>query len=335
MVIKVKVKNSSYNVIIEKGVINCLNEHISSNGKTLVLTDSGVPQIYAKTVADNFACPFIYVLPQGEQSKNVNNYQAILSFMLENGFTRKDRLIAVGGGVVGDLGGFVASTYMRGIDFYNVPTTFLAQVDSSIGGKVAIDFGGVKNSVGAFYQPKGVFIDTVTLETLPDRILYSGLVESIKMAATSDAKLFEYIENCASVRENLEHIIYNSLLIKKDVVEKDEKEHDLRRVLNFGHTIGHAVESYFNGKLYHGECVGIGMLCMSSDTVKERIYKLLTKFGLPAEVQAEPRALLDIAMHDKKSIGDLVVGVYVDKIGYFTLTNLDANEISRIVERFL
>jgi 3-dehydroquinate synthase len=180
------------------------------------------------------------VIPQGEKNKNFETYKFLLEVLSENEFTRNDCIVAVGGGVVGDISGFTASTYMRGIDFYNIPTTLLSQVDSSIGGKTAIDFYGYKNTVGAFYQPKAVVIDPDVLKTLPKRQLNNGLCESIKMAATSDKELFNLIKN-GGAYDNIETVIEKSLKIKKAVVENDEKEVGLRRVLNFGHTVGHAV----------------------------------------------------------------------------------------------
>ena len=200
--------------------------------------------------------------------------------MLDAGFTRRDCVIAVGGGVVGDLSGFAASIYMRGIDFYNIPTTLLSQVDSSVGGKTAIDFEGVKNIVGAFYPPKAVLIDENVLSTLPLRQLNNGLAEALKMSMTSDRELFDIFEN-GNPYENIGTVIEKSLLIKTDVVNKDEKEQGLRRVLNFGHTIGHGIEAEQAGRLYHGECVAIGMIPMCSTETAERLKRILAKLGLP------------------------------------------------------
>lgn len=334
MIIPINLQNESYNIIIESGLLGQLSKYVPRGGKTLIVTDSGVPSSYAQTVSTNFANPFVYIIKQGEASKNSKNYLDLLKFMLDNGFTRKDRVIAVGGGVVGDLSGFVASTYMRGVDFYNVPTTFLSQVDSSIGGKVAIDMNGVKNCVGTFYQPKAVFIDPSVLKTLPERLLYTGLVESIKMAATYDAKLFETIENSLDILKDAETIIAGSLNIKKQVVEKDVKEAGLRRVLNFGHTVGHAIESFFDGTLYHGECVGIGMLSLCSEQVADRIKALLEKFELPTTAKANPEVLSNFIWHDKKAVDNHVVAVYVQTLGEFKFVNLTAKDIDKLTEKF-
>ena len=250
--------------------------------------------------------------------------------MVENSFTRKDCLVCVGGGVCGDLGGFVASTYMRGIDFYNVPTTLLSQLDSSIGGKVAIDFEGVKNIVGAFYQPKKVLIDMESLKTLEKRQLYAGLCEGIKMAACYDKELFELIENSVDLEKDLEKIIEGGLKIKKDVVEKDPKEKNLRKVLNFGHTIGHAVESH-SKELLHGECVAIGMLYFAANDVKTRLENVLKKYNLPISYKADTNELMEYISRDKKSKGDTVSVVAVCEIGSFEFIDMKKEEIENLL----
>ncbi|MDO5479698.1 MAG: 3-dehydroquinate synthase family protein, partial [Clostridia bacterium] len=213
--------------------------------------------------------------PQGEENKNFETYKTVLSALTENGFTRTDCVVAVGGGVVGDLAGFAASSYMRGIDFYNIPTTVLSQIDSSIGGKTAIDFYGYKNIIGAFHQPKKVIIDADVTKTLTKRQIVSGLAEAVKMAATSDKELFSIFEN-GDYEEHFDEIIEKSLMIKKAVVEEDVDEKGLRKVLNFGHTVGHAIESNAGlGRFYHGECVALGMLYMADKEAKERIINVL------------------------------------------------------------
>ena len=248
----------SYDIIVERGVLSKANKQLNLNRRVLVVTDSGVPEEYAKSLASQCKDGIIYTVPMGEASKSLDIFGKVLGTMLDNGFSRKDCVVAVGGGVVGDLAGFAASAYMRGIDFYNIPTTLLSQIDSSIGGKTAINFGGVKNIVGAFYQPKKVLIDPDLLATLPERQISNGLAEAIKMALTSDKELFNIFEN-KDIDENIDEIIIRSLNIKKSVVEQDEKESGLRKILNFGHTIGHGIESSEEmSELYHGECVALG-----------------------------------------------------------------------------
>lgn len=316
-------------IVIERGALNRIEELIPMTGKILVLTDSGVPQQYSRTIASKAGMAFIYTIEQGEQSKNIDNWCKILEFMKGHSFTRTDAVVAVGGGVVGDLAGFVASAYMRGIRFYNIPTTLLSQVDSSIGGKTAVDFFGVKNMVGAFYQPHKVIIDTDTLKTLPERQLHSGLVESIKMAATFDKCLFELIENSTDLEKDLDEIIRQSLKIKGNVVCQDPLEKGLRRVLNFGHTVGHAIETLGKGKYLHGEAVGMGMLYFSAPDVRVRIKRLLDKYNLPTECAYSADELKELIRLDKKAMSDNIRIIRVNTIGEYEICqcSIDSLEI--------
>ena len=332
MVISVNLAEQSYDIILERGAISRANELLNLNRKVLIVTDSGVPSEYAKSIADKCKDPYIVVIEQGEASKCLDNYSMLLGEMVKHSFTRTDCVVAVGGGVVGDLSGFVASSYMRGVDFYNVPTTLLSQVDSSIGGKVAIDFQGVKNIVGAFYQPKRVLIDSNTLVTLDKRQLSAGMAEAIKMALNFDVDLFELIEKSEDLDTDIDEIIEKSLKIKRDVVEKDAKETGLRRVLNFGHTIGHAIESDNNlGDLLHGECVALGMLPMSAPEVRGRLVKVLKKYNLPTEIKADADKLVEFITHDKKASGDEVTVVYCDKIGTFDMKKVKVSEMKKYI----
>ena len=250
--------------------------------------------------------------------------------MLDAGFTRKDAVIAVGGGVVGDLAGFAASMYMRGIDFYNIPTTLLSQVDSSIGGKTAVDFHGYKNVIGAFYQPKKVIIDPNVLKTLEKRQVAAGMAEAIKMSATSDAKMFASLESADDIYADIDTVIEKALRIKKYVVECDEKEAGLRKILNFGHTVGHGIETQQEGALYHGECVALGMLTMCSEGVRERLIPVLKKAGLPTELslsEDELKNVMTAVSHDKKSAADGLDAVLVNEIGSFDIKKLTLSEI--------
>ena len=326
MIIPVKTDSFCYDIVIGQGILKSLPSIMNFTKKTLVVTDSGVPKNYSKTIMSFCENPVLVTLPEGEKSKNINEFQHILSVMLENEFTRGDSVIAVGGGVVGDISGFAASCYMRGIDFYNIPTTLLSQVDSSIGGKTAIDFGGIKNSVGAFYQPKTVIIDTDVLKTLSSRQLMAGLAESIKMSVTSDEKLFNLLEYSNDIYEDLPKIIESSLLIKKNVVENDPKENGLRRVLNFGHTVGHAIEALEKGRLLHGECVALGMLPFCSDLVKKRLLSVLEKYSLPTKITQKDE-LIPYIKHDKKITKDGIITIYSDKIGSFEFRKMTAEEI--------
>lgn len=334
MIIPLNLGEQSYDIVLERGALNKASQHLSLNRKCLIVTDSGVPSQYAKTIKNQAKEGYIVTIPQGESSKNFDNYKMLLAYMVEKSFTRTDCVIAVGGGVVGDLSGFVASSYMRGIDFYNVPTTLLAQVDSSIGGKVAIDFNGVKNIIGAFYQPKRVLIDSDTLKTLDKRQMNAGLCEAIKMSLTSDKSLFELIESSTSLENDIDIIIEKALLIKKNVVEIDPKERGLRKVLNFGHTIGHAIESDHNlGELLHGECVALGMLPMCSNDVNKRLVPVLEKYLLPTRINSDTDTLISYITHDKKASGKKITVIYVNEIGAFEMREIEIEKMREYIDR--
>ncbi len=302
-----------YDIVIERGVLDRARELLNLNRRCLVVTDSGVPAEYAKKVAEQCKNATVVTIPAGEGSKNFSSLENLLGKMLDAGFTRTDCVVAVGGGVVGDLSGFASACFMRGIDFYNLPTTLLAQVDSSIGGKTAVDLHGVKNCVGAFWQPKKVLIDPNVLATLPKRQLANGMAEAVKMSLTSDAELFGMFEKDTA---DLETVILRSLEIKKSVVEQDEKESGLRKILNFGHTLGHGIESAEGlSGLLHGECVALGMLPMCSDGVKSRLLPVLKRLELPTAFLADVDEVLENVCHDKKCDGGFVSYIYVEKIG--------------------
>ena len=327
MVLSLNLGKDSYDIVVERGALDRVGTYLSLNRKVLILTDSGVPRQYAEKVLSASKEGYIFTIEQGEKSKSFESYKDILSFMVEKSFTRGDCVVSVGGGVCGDLGGFVASTYMRGIDFYNVPTTLLSQVDSSIGGKVAVDFNGIKNIIGAFYQPKKVVIDSETLKTLDKRQTNAGLCESLKMGCTCNSRLFEIIENTDDLEKDMDEIIVESLKIKGDVVEKDPKEKSLRKVLNFGHTVGHAIEAVENGNLLHGECVGIGMLYMCSAQVKGRIIKVLNRLGIGFSSEYRASELMHYIERDKKAKGGLITVVYVNEVGTFELRDIEISQI--------
>ncbi|MBQ8526203.1 MAG: 3-dehydroquinate synthase [Clostridia bacterium] len=332
MIINMNLGKNSYDIVVERGSLNKVNELLKLDRKVLVVTDSGVPAEYAQRVAAKCGDPVIATIPQGEESKCFDVYKDLLKKLLENSFTRSDCVVAVGGGVVGDLSGFVAASYMRGIDFYNIPTTVLSQIDSSIGGKVAIDFEGIKNIVGAFYQPKKVVIDPDVLSTLPERQISNGLAEAVKMSLTGDRELFEIFEN-RDIMENIDTIIVKSLNIKKNVVEQDEKENGLRKVLNFGHTIGHGIESeeQLHG-LYHGECVALGMIPMCSDEVRARLIPVLKKAGLPTEASYDKDAVCAAMLHDKKFSGKKITVIRVNTPGEFVMDEITGEELAKIVK---
>ena len=326
-----------YGINIGKGLLSDAGSYFNLERKVFILTDSGVPSKYSEAILSQCKDGRIFTVSEGEGSKSIATLNDVLSAMCEFNMTRQDALVAVGGGVVGDLAGFAASIYMRGIDFYNVPTTSLSMIDSSIGGKTAVNLGGIKNVVGSFYQPRAVLIDTDTLSTLSERQIASGLAEAVKMAITMDEKLFLDIENAKKeeIYESLDNIIARSLMIKKAVVEKDEREVGLRKVLNFGHTLGHGIEATSDGKLYHGECVSLGMIPMCQKDVRERLVGVLSRLGLPTSFDGNADAALDLVVHDKKCKGGKVSAIYVDRIGSFEISDVEIEEFKATVKENL
>ena len=302
----------SYDIYVEGGLLKRAGELFRLERKVLVVTDDGVPKAYAETLAAQCGEAHVVTLPQGEGSKTLETVGQLLRVMMAHHFTRGDCVAAVGGGVMGDLAGFTAATYMRGVDFYNVPTTVLSQVDSSVGGKTGVNLDHIKNLVGAFKQPKGVIIDRELLRSLPQRQLANGLSEAVKMALTFDEELFSLFEK-ADPEEALEAIIVRSLELKIDVVEQDVKEAGLRKVLNFGHTIGHAFEVAGNyEKWTHGQAVAVGMLWaarlgaalgVTPESVEDEIAALLTQFELPHHIPC-PRDVMERAVCRDKKRGD-------------------------------
>lgn len=335
MIIPVKTSQGEYNIVLQRGILNKADTYLKLNRKVFIVTDSGVPKEYSKAVAECCKEAKIFTFPEGEQSKQIQIYKLLLEEMINFGITRSDCVVAVGGGVVGDLAGFAAATYMRGIDFYNIPTTVLSQVDSSIGGKTAIDFKGFKNIVGAFYPPKAVLIDPDTLSTLPRRQISNGLAEAVKMALTSDATLFEMFEKG---KENylIDDIIARALTIKKSVVEQDEHESGLRKILNFGHTLAHAIETVNDMEnYYHGECVAMGMMPMCSEDVAKRLKVVLNDLNLPTDFSGDLSKILKAVKHDKKMSGEDITVVFVENIGTYKLKTMPFCEYEALIRKGL
>lgn len=346
MTLQVETGMGNYPIVIERGAIRRVSELTDlGRRRVCVVTDSGVPAQYADAVAGQCGEAVLFRFEQGEENKTFDTLQELLGMLLSHEFTRRDAIVAVGGGVVTDLAGFAAATYMRGIDFYNVPTTLLGAVDASVGGKTAVDFKGYKNMIGAFWQPRAVIIDPETLETLPRRRISDGLAEVIKMALTSDASLFETLERSSllpdesgTLPREIDDVIARALRIKIDVVQRDVREGGLRRVLNFGHTLGHAIESCVGfGEWYHGECVALGMLPMCADEVRERVKPVLQACGLPQHLeQSLPReAVLAALKHDKKAAGESILAVVVDRVGGFRIQETTADALADRMQQLI
>jgi 3-dehydroquinate synthase len=275
-------KNNSYRILISKEAISKKNltPLLKEHKKALIISDDGVPtKILNKVIGVSKPSTKVFkiILQHGEKAKSVQNFQKILNFLAEKNFDRTDLIIAVGGGVIGDISGYVASSYLRGIQFIQIPTTLLSQVDSSVGGKTAINIAAGKNLVGAFYNPKGVIIETSVLKTLPQREFKAGLAEVIKYALIKNKPLFSLLKlNAKKILSMdphiIEEIIYASIKTKAEIVTKDEKENGVRAILNFGHTFGHAIEAHGNyKKILHGEAVAKGMKVASKISYLENL----------------------------------------------------------------
>ena len=328
----------SYNIIVDKGLLNKVGTHISkvvSPRKAIVVTDNIVGPLYGKIVLDSLSeCEFdvkLVSLALGEEQKSLAKAEELYEHLFDHEMDRKSLLVALGGGVLGDLAGFVAATFMRGIPFVQVPTTLLAQVDSSVGGKVAVNHPRGKNMIGCFYQPKAVFIDTDTLRTLPKSEITAGMVEVMKYGMIKEPAFFEYVDKHLSTildldSDALEEIVYNSCKTKARVVELDETEQGIRAILNYGHTIGHALEALTLYKKYrHGDAVAMGMIYVSKiakemgladDTVLKRQESLFLKLGLSLkDTKLDPHDILSKLYQDKKTIAGKLRFVLPTRIG--------------------
>ena len=319
----------AYPIYLERGILNHAAEYVSGSNVFLI-SDDGVPEQWRSALQKQFPDAVMHVIPQGEGSKCFSVLQDVLARMLEEHLSRKDTVIALGGGVVGDLSGFAASVYMRGIRYVNIPTTMLSMVDSSIGGKTAIDFHGIKNCVGAFWQPSVVLIDPDVLSTLDDRLLHEGMAEAVKMGMTHDPALFELFES-DSYMDHMEEIIIRALEVKRGVVERDERESGERKLLNFGHTYGHAYESYYELNRYlHGECVAMGMMTVLEEgALKERLAAVLKRLDLPADCDADKEEICRLVQSDKKADHGMVTMVQVHELGHGVLENWDRKRIRK------
>ena len=315
-----------------------------ANGKyspqAFVVADTNTAPLYGEQIKDALVKgglrPEICAVPAGETAKSLRYVEELYNRFADAKLDRKSLVVAVGGGVVGDLAGFVAATYMRSVPFVQVPTTLLAQVDSSVGGKTAINLPLGKNLVGAFYQPDAVFIDLNMLQTLPKREIATGLGEIVKYGVIADAKLFSFLEENYTALLNLElvpltHVIGRSCAIKADVVGKDEKEAGLRRILNFGHTVAHAVEQETNYSRYnHGEAVALGSLCAArlsklegyiDEKTEERLFKLIDELNLPTVAAGCTLSHMEEEiLRDKKTVGGKVNWVLMRDIGEVFVT---------------
>lgn len=320
-----------YKIFIEKGLMSSCGKYIkevSNAAKVCLISDTNVYKIYGNTVEEQLRAVgydvYTYIFDAGEESKTTATVISMVEFMAENGLTRNDLVVALGGGVCGDMAGFAAAIYLRGIDFVQIPTSLLAQVDSSVGGKTAVDLPQGKNLCGAFHQPVLVLIDPNTLDTLTPHFFSDGMAEVIKTGCIKSASLFEKTEN-QNAKDIIDDIIFECVSIKAGVVERDEKEHGERALLNFGHTSGHAIEKLHNfTTISHGEAVGIGMVMITKvgeangiteKGTSERIVNVLKKYNLMTEDSNDLHDIITCMNADKKRTADSINFVLLSKIG--------------------
>ena len=332
-----------YDILIEKGILRDCGSFIKAVKpcrKACLISDTNVYPLYGDTVKTSLesagyeVCTFVF--EAGESSKTTDTVIQMVQFMSENGLTRSDIAVALGSGVCGDMCGFAAAIYLRGIDFIQLPTSLLAQVDSSVGGKTAVDLPTGKNLCGAFHQPSLVLIDSTTLDTLTPHYFSDGMAEAIKMGCIKSETLFARIEN-ENAREIIDDIIYECVALKAGVVERDEKEHGERALLNFGHTAGHAIEKLHNfTTISHGEAVGIGMVLiakageqntLTAKGTADRIAAVLRKYDLPVSDTHPLSAILDAMSADKKRTGAGIKFVLIRAIGHGFINPVRNEEI--------
>lgn len=336
----------TYEIIIEKGIMQECGAYIkkvSSAKKVCVITDSNVAPLYLDRVVSGLEKEgyevFAFIFKAGESSKTTAVIVEMVEFLAEKGLTRKDLVVALGGGVCGDMAGFAAAVYLRGIDFVQIPTTLLSQVDSSVGGKTGVDLPQGKNLCGAFHQPVLVLIDPLALHTLSDHYFSDGMGEVIKAGCIKSAQLFEKIEN-KDVKENIEEIIFECVDIKRSVVERDEKEQGERALLNFGHTIGHGIEKLHNfSGVSHGEAVGIGMLMISEIGEKagltekgtaDRIKAVLEKYNMKTSDNHSAESIIEAMQSDKKRTLNGINFVMLKSIGNSFIYPVENEKINKL-----
>lgn len=351
MKLTVNIPNHEYDIIIGKGVLNNIADYIKATReapkKILVVTDENVADLYADTVCSSLKAVSevkLVVLPAGETTKSLAYLSDLYDEAFSFGMTRTDLAVALGGGVIGDLTGFFASTLLRGIDVVQIPTTLLSQVDSSVGGKTAIDVSWGKNLVGSFYQPRLVVADTSTLSTLPDCEFASGLAEVIKYGCIWDKSFFDKIDSAADrngLMEIIDELVYTCCDIKRQVVEKDEHDTALRMILNFGHTAGHIVEKAYNYTGYtHGEAVAFGMIIaarlgerlgISKQGTTQQIESMVKKFSLPSSIPVKEEDMEGIAL-DKKASGSNISVILLEDIGKYHIHKMNTKEFVEILK---
>ena len=342
--------SASYPVHIGEGLLDGAGEliaDITKSRRCAIVTDSSVGPLYGGRVRDSlekagFAC-LVYTFPAGEQNKNLSTYGNILEFLAQNKLTRSDFVIALGGGVTGDMAGFAAATYQRGVDYIQVPTTFLAASDSSVGGKTAIDLAAGKNLAGAFHQPKMVICDTDAFQTLPEEDFAGGMAETVKHALIADAGFYRFLME-EPVRERIGDVVRRNVEIKASVVGEDEFERGRRKILNFGHTLGHAIEKNSGFTVPHGHAVAMGMvlaaraaerMAYSPAGTLDAVLAACRRFRLPTQCPYTAPQLYAAAISDKKRDGGSIDVVVLEELGRARTVRLDLEGLRRFTEAAL
>ncbi|MFW6298281.1 MAG: 3-dehydroquinate synthase [Bacillota bacterium] len=333
MRLDVKGYHHAYPIHIEAGLINGLDGLMDTSKQSVLISDDGIPEEWVERVTSQLNPCLTIKVPQGEASKSFDTYQDILLRMQAHHVNRSDRVVALGGGMVSDLAGFVAATYKRGMDLIIIPTTLLSMVDASVGGKVAINTPFAKNSVGTFHTPKQVIIDPEVIRTLPKRHFNNGMAEVIKTALIGDQDLFHHLRATDDAID-LNYIIKASVEVKRFIVEEDPLDHGKRGLLNYGHTIGHAIESVSEYRYLHGECVAMGMRIMAKATSFEpRLLELLDRYGLNHVPDFDIATLMEKIKEDKKVSGETLAIPYVEKVGNGYIKRLNINEFETILRK--
>lgn len=337
--------SKEYDVLIGKEILKDSGKLIGEifrKGKTAIISDDKVFELYGETVRESLEnegfSVEVFTFPNGEASKNIETYTGILEFLANTGLTRSDFLVALGGGVTGDMAGFAAATYLRGINFVQIPTTFLAAIDSSVGGKTGVNLGTGKNLVGAFWQPSLVICDTETFKTLDEKTYLDGMAEAIKYGMIKDEALFEKLGGKFLIDE----VVETCVKLKRDIVNEDEFENGARKLLNFGHTIGHAVEKCSDYEITHGHGVAIGMSIITKTTesmglcekgLSETLDNLLENCGLPTKSPYSSEELFSVALSDKKRSGDSITLVLPKREGECVLEKIKVDELLEFIKK--
>ncbi|HHX78479.1 MAG TPA: 3-dehydroquinate synthase [Acholeplasmataceae bacterium] len=335
MEIVVNSKNKKYSIIFEKGILGHLRDYLNVLSKTLIIYDENIDKVKLANIKRQFSTIFTMEIKAGEGSKSISTFTDIISFLVENKFNRNDTIIALGGGVIGDLSGFTASVFKRGCKLVLVPTTTMSMIDSAVGSKNALNFKNIKNVIGSFYSPDLVLIDPEVLDSLPRRHYINGMFEALKMGLLLDKKLFQFFEE-GTYSKNILEVIERSVLAKKRIVEEDENDFGIRHILNFGHTLGHGIESAYQlDSLYHGEAIAIGLVYMiENKELRQEVKNIIVRMGLDVDTHianVDKDKLLTYLENDKKAINGKIEAVFLEDMNKFSIKQVTVEELVNLL----